>query len=724
MSTATAVSVTNETTAPAAAGPETSSNDCDTPARPQDPATTTTTLLSCARSVAVAAAAAATICQTPAAKDNSLATATSNEATISAQQQHQQHQQRQHPPASSFKTPAHASAPAHVTPAEITTPTAGPHAITTATSNGNTTSSPRALQDSETRNLNRDLQEQEEPGSSSAEAPLEPPETTSSASSACSNASSSARGVVSRRGRFVSPARRSGPSPKVSQKKATLSSSSSNSNNNKPIAPASSKVHPAEQANAACSMDAAVKRPDDSSSVLETAAPPPTHWRPQTSTSKEAAVPSLSISVTKSPLSLSSNASSKPSQGLIEGKEKLQTQGMYAMEPVRARVGQLVVVPSIPFVPHHISLSISLDILQPKSPHPSDHLNDFSSLLNSPVPGPSIFFSSLTQGKSEEKKNDSDHSDEPSSPAREQHQDDDRDQYLATPTDFASDYGKSGNLPPSFDTSNVLKWLHSPGANGLFSPGFGSILNTPRTSDNVPYYSAGLAPRTPRTPTVSTSFFFSDAANLPRNSNTTADALFSASNTPSTKRNGIICISPLATGKGGRSSHGKINTPLTTGSSSAAHYYKDVFASPKSSSLPFLLSETPSSGPAPRVSQRGSTKDPPNLDACVHLAAERELMEDEDLSVLLQLASNTPRPNSAASSSSAAGAGGTVFRSNENTDSSNTAGKLQLPMIGDAKKDKSGTSSKSLQQNQHQNLVRSSLRGQRGRCWSYLLLRR
>lgn len=134
----------------------------------------------------------------------------------------------------------------------------------------------------------------------------------------------------------------------------------------------------------------------------------------------------------------------------------------------------------------------------------------------------------------------------------------------------------------------------------------GSALNTPR----------GGAPRTPRTPTMSTSFFFSDVASLPRNGEF-------ASPRDQVKQRGVssmISISPLASRKGKSS-----QTPL-----------KDIFSSPrihhhhKPRGMP-MLGESP------------SKKNDDNLDS-VHMA-ERDLMEDEDLSVLLQLAShsNTPR---------------------------------------------------------------------------------
>lgn len=113
-----------------------------------------------------------------------------------------------------------------------------------------------------------------------------------------------------------------------------------------------------------------------------------------------------------------------------------------------------------------------------------------------------------------------------------------------------------------------------------------------------------------------------------------------------------------------------------------------MFLSPqeksKIQSFPLLQEDTPS---RPRMSVRSASKDP-NLDA-VHLA-ERDLMEDEDMSVLLQLASNnTPRSTTS----------GPVFRTSADEKSarvesgSSTGGgdrnlpALQLPMIGGSRTD-------------------------------------
>mmetsp|Transcript_46408 Transcript_46408/g.53655 ORF Transcript_46408/g.53655 Transcript_46408/m.53655 type:complete len:1055 (+) Transcript_46408:240-3404(+) len=266
----------------------------------------------------------------------------------------------------------------------------------------------------------------------------------------------------------------------------------------------------------------------------------------------------------------------------------------------------------------------------------------------------------------------------------------DRDRLLATPTDFALDYGKTGTPGSLLDSSNVLAWLHSPTANGLFSPGgLGSMLNTPRAGVT------GSIVKNPHTPTFSTSFFFSDVAGLPRGGDC-ASPIKSGSNTGPggatvgntfdiDKRvanncrgnNNIICISPL-------SSYKPKNGPL--GPNSPKINYKDMFASPAERSGMAMLGRKVHAGGSAGVQRRG------NLDA-VHLA-ERDLMEDEDLSVLLQLASSTPRPAAVVSGAgvvltSTTNADGTkVFRSSSQDGGGGKNGEnenlpsLQLPIIG------------------------------------------
>lgn len=204
---------------------------------------------------------------------------------------------------------------------------------------------------------------------------------------------------------------------------------------------------------------------------------------------------------------------------------------------------------------------------------------------------------------------------------------------MMTPTDFSMDYGK-----PLFDTSNVLAWLQSP--SGLFSPGFGNILHSP-SKQGTPGAGTGsgvhlqrsTGASTPRTPVVSTSFFFSDVAKLPKS-----------------KSKSIICISPLATA----SRHGGLLSPRAShlggipGHGNAGSAAGNA-GGPGASSLP-LLSDTPvrgrSGSAAPGiVGVSRSDKDDPSGTSTsagvdVHMA-ERDCMEDEDLTVLLQLAANS-----------------------------------------------------------------------------------
>lgn len=235
-------------------------------------------------------------------------------------------------------------------------------------------------------------------------------------------------------------------------------------------------------------------------------------------------------------------------------------------------------------------------------------------------------------------------------------------EHVSTPTDFTVDYGKASS-GTAFDTSNVLAWLQSPTAHGIFSPGLGSLLNTP---------AGGGVPRTPRTPIVSTSlsFFFQDVDNL---------ANGSPKEVAKRSKGGIsniICISPLASTRSRNGGVGEANTPLD---------FKVVFASPERA-LP-LLGDTPSrSDRRPRKTTGGD----PSLDA---VQTERDLLEDEDLSVLLQLAANTP----GSKHTSGAGSDSAVFRSPVGSG-------LELPMIlndngGDGKGGKARLQQKSASRN-------------------------
>jgi hypothetical protein len=228
-----------------------------------------------------------------------------------------------------------------------------------------------------------------------------------------------------------------------------------------------------------------------------------------------------------------------------------------------------------------------------------------------------------------------------------------RDIFATTPTDFALDYGK--HYPTSFDTSNVLAWLNSPNPNQLFSPGGGlsSMLNSPR-----------FVPRTPRTPTISTSFFFSDVASLPKNSATKGAKDGNQNNA----RDNIICISPLAS-----KTNITASTPMNL---------KDVFNSPpRSDRLPFL-SDTPLLQKSRSGSFGDSSKEGPSVDAVQQV--ERDLMEDEDLSVLLQLASNTA---AAMGSTPTRPQDDGVFRTSDKPSSEDMPG-LHLPMnLGNQRSD-------------------------------------
>ena len=156
----------------------------------------------------------------------------------------------------------------------------------------------------------------------------------------------------------------------------------------------------------------------------------------------------------------------------------------------------------------------------------------------------------------------------------------------------------------------------------MFSPGeyAASAVNTPRE-----YYGAG--PRTPRTPSDRAGFFFSDVAGLPSGAEGYSPRI-SGRRQPQHPLSNLICVSPLATNKS------KPGTPIN---------YKNIFDSPHG--------RHPTAGAggraAPYMGSRSGKKGKKSADAttleAVHMA-ERDLMEDEDLSVLLQLASAaTPR---------------------------------------------------------------------------------
>mmetsp|Transcript_35148 Transcript_35148/g.76220 ORF Transcript_35148/g.76220 Transcript_35148/m.76220 type:complete len:1099 (+) Transcript_35148:367-3663(+) len=188
---------------------------------------------------------------------------------------------------------------------------------------------------------------------------------------------------------------------------------------------------------------------------------------------------------------------------------------------------------------------------------------------------------------------------------------------VATPTNFATDFGKTLQSPSFQNGEGVFSWLQSP--TGIFSPGgyISSTMNTPGG-----YY--GATPRTPRTPNDrAAGFFFSDVAGLTPG----GEAFSPRRRQPQHPLSNLICVSPLATHKT------KPGTPID---------YSNVFDSPPGRhpgggrGAPYIGGKSGGSG------KRKKKEAVPTLEA-VHMA-ERELMEDEDLSVLLQLASTaTPR---------------------------------------------------------------------------------
>lgn len=195
------------------------------------------------------------------------------------------------------------------------------------------------------------------------------------------------------------------------------------------------------------------------------------------------------------------------------------------------------------------------------------------------------------------------------------------------PANFAQDYGRPELSSLSFDASNVLSWL-SPTANSLFSPG--AFNKSPRVM---------FSPSTPK----QHSKLFSDLGVNPGPSPNGSKNRNSLSLQQQSCFN-MICVSPLASSKRGTIGNGISNagrpipkmpdTPIC---------FKDVFASPKTdqkTGLPITksneiptLTESTSTGQNDLESKLNHEKD----------MAERDLMMDEDMSVLLQLAQTTPK---------------------------------------------------------------------------------
>ena len=227
-----------------------------------------------------------------------------------------------------------------------------------------------------------------------------------------------------------------------------------------------------------------------------------------------------------------------------------------------------------------------------------------------------------------------------------------------TPSNFASDFGKGHKQTPSFDACNgeyflkdiseqsrassfkfrwltsvvtfisVFAWLNSPTGQGLFSPSGGlttlSVTNTPRGMYG--FSGGGKTPYTPSTTlapsTNSSSFFFSDVEGLP-----SGEAEIASPKDPDNQRS-MICISPLASQKSGGTKHERIcsapDTPMSIN-------FNDVFASPGLT--------TPCPNRTSSIKKDGTSNPSPVVSA-LH-TAERDLMEDADLNVLLQLAGTT-----------------------------------------------------------------------------------
>lgn len=251
-----------------------------------------------------------------------------------------------------------------------------------------------------------------------------------------------------------------------------------------------------------------------------------------------------------------------------------------------------------------------------------------------------------------------------------------------TPTNFATDFGKTDLSSSSFDANNVLSWL-SPNAYSLFSPGGGlnSTVNTPRGT------------RTPRTPTLNSIFFNEQelAANhLPSlNPNNETDAKCHkppvADSTKGVQHpySSMICVSPLAPKRNAMKADNK-HRPVEAAVPGTPINIADVFASPKVNSKTAVKSEK--SNELPTLKELSPTN---KLSIEKHMA-ERDLMEDEDLSVLLQLAQTTPRRVQSAGNGDPKN-GTRVFRSSPRhvkmqqfapSSSTHPPSNLQLPLIG------------------------------------------
>jgi len=209
---------------------------------------------------------------------------------------------------------------------------------------------------------------------------------------------------------------------------------------------------------------------------------------------------------------------------------------------------------------------------------------------------------------------------------------------------------------PSVSLVLVLPWLSSPNAYGLFSPGGGLTASiTPK----------GLSTTPNRNVMTMSSTLTGDANKL------TLPFEGSTEKRDASSAGMMICVSPLAR-KNGVTGHvtAKIKQPDTPIN------FHDVFASPKADGRHKL-----SSNEIPQISEASHKEAKLALEK--HLA-ERDVMEDEDLNVLLKLAETTPRRNSDAR----ANAGTRVFRgaglafAYPGTQPVGPPSSLHLPIIG------------------------------------------
>lgn len=169
-----------------------------------------------------------------------------------------------------------------------------------------------------------------------------------------------------------------------------------------------------------------------------------------------------------------------------------------------------------------------------------------------------------------------------------------------TPTNFATDFGKHDLNDDNLN--NVLPWL-SPNAYGLFSPTGGL------TASITP---SGLN----RTPNPNALTDDAQRFSLPFDKKEAGGGL-------------MICVSPLARKNGSVNKTKQPETPIN---------FHDVFASPKGDGRSKF--QTAASNEIPTITD--SNDKVANLSLQKHLA-ERDIMEDEDLNVLLKLAETTPR---------------------------------------------------------------------------------